>query len=96
MRKFIEKYNTTITIILLFFLLFKGCNDGRELSKIRKDVDMIKDSTYTKTELKLVLKAEGLRAEKRMIQSTDRKMMDVLRQSAIDQELNDIENKIKK
>lgn len=96
MRKFIEKYNTTITIIMLFFLLFKGCNDGRELSKIRKDVDMIKDSTYTKTELKLVLKAEGLRAEKRMIQSTDRKMMDVLRQSAIDQELNDIENKIKK
>jgi hypothetical protein len=96
MLKFIEKYNSTITMILLFFLLIKGCSDGRELSKIRKDVDIIKDSTYTKTELKLILKSEGLRAEKRMIQSTDRKMLDVLRQSAIDQELNDIENKIKK
>jgi hypothetical protein len=37
------------------------------------------------------LQIEGLKAEKRMIQSTDRKMMDVQRQSAIDEEIKSLE-----
>jgi hypothetical protein len=39
------------------------------------------------------LRLEGLRAEKRMIQSTDRKMLDVTRQAEIDKEINALENK---
>jgi hypothetical protein len=35
---------------------------------------------------------EGLKAEKRMIQSTDRKIMDVNRQSQIDLEIKKLEN----
>jgi DNA-binding XRE family transcriptional regulator len=34
---------------------------------------------------------EGLKAEKRMIQSTDRKMLDVTRQSVIDTEIEKLE-----
>jgi hypothetical protein len=39
------------------------------------------------------LRIEGLRAEKRMIQSTDRKMLDVTRQSEIDEEINALGSK---
>jgi hypothetical protein len=37
------------------------------------------------------IKIEGLKVEKRMIQSTDRKMMDVNRQSEIDKELKTLQ-----
>ena len=35
---------------------------------------------------------EGLKSEKRMIQSTDRKILDVNRQSQIDKEISSLEN----
>ena len=47
----------------------------------------------TKEELKKMLTIEGLKAEKRMIQSTDRKILDVNRQSEIDKEIQVLEGK---
>ena len=38
------------------------------------------------------LKIEGLKSEKRMIQATDRKILDVQRQNEIEKEINKIEN----
>ena len=38
-------------------------------------------------EFNIILQIEGLKTEKRMIQSTDRKILDVNRQSEIDKEL---------
>jgi hypothetical protein len=49
----------------------------------------LKDTVATKQDLEI----EGLRAEKRMIQSTDRRMMDVNRQSEIDSKLKNLENR---
>jgi hypothetical protein len=46
----------------------------------------------TKEDMMKELKKEGLKAEKRMIQSTDRKMLDVTRQTQIDEELKNLEN----
>ena len=40
-----------------------------------------------------MLTIEGLKAEKRMIQSTDRKILDVNRQSEIDKEIQVLEGK---
>jgi hypothetical protein len=60
------------------------------LTKIRKEITAIKDSTYTKTELNKKLKIMSLETEKRFIQSTDRKIMDVNRQSQIDYELQNL------
>jgi hypothetical protein len=37
------------------------------------------------------IKIEGLKSEKRMIQSTDRKILDVNRQSEIDKEISNLE-----
>jgi L-asparaginase II len=60
----------------------KSCGVDREVVKIKKQLTTL-DSIATKKDLEI----EGLKAEKRMIQATDRKMLDVQRQSEIDVEL---------
>jgi len=87
MKKFIQTNFTIIVLVLAVFTFLKSCSDSSKLSKIRKDIQTIKDSTYTKQELNVQLKISGLEAEKRMIQATDRKMLDVQRQSQIDEEI---------
>jgi len=94
MKKFVENNFTVIVLVIALLGLFKSCGDGRELSKMRKEVQTIKDSTYTKEELNLRLQIEGLKAEKRMIQSTDRKILDVNRQTQIDNEIKKLEGKL--
>jgi hypothetical protein len=79
-----------LVITLLSF--FKGCGDGRELTKIRKEIQIIKDSTYTKQEMNVELTIMGLESEKRMIQATDRKLLDVHRQTQIDQEIKKLKS----
>jgi uncharacterized membrane protein (DUF106 family) len=87
MKNFIQKNFTIIVLVIALLGLFKSCGDGRELSKMRKEIESIKDSTYTKEEMDVRLRIEGLKSEKRMIQSTDRKMLDVTRQTEIDKEI---------
>jgi hypothetical protein len=94
MKKFIENNFIVIVLVIAVLTFLKGCGDGRELSKIRKEIGAIKDSTYTKEELNLRLQIEGLKTEKRMIQSTDRKILDVTRQTEIDNELKSLELKL--
>lgn len=90
MKNFIEKNFTIIVLVISLITFFKSCGDGRELSKMRKEIESIKDSTYTKTEMNKELKIMGLEAEKRMIQATDRKLMDVQRQSQIEEEIKNL------
>ena len=87
MKKFIE--NNFVIIVLAITLLgfFKSCGDSRELTKVRQEIEAIKDSTYTKQELNIELQISGLEAEKRMIQATDRKLLDVQRQTQIEEEI---------
>jgi len=87
MKKFVENNFTVIVLVITLLTFFKGCSDSRELSKTRKDIQAIKDSTYTKQELNVELKIMGLEAEKRMIQATDRKILDVQRQTQIEEEI---------
>jgi hypothetical protein len=72
--------------------LLKSCGDSRDLSKIKKEIQAIKDSTYTKDELNRELRISGLEAEKRMIQATDRKLLDVRRQTEIEEEIKKLNN----
>ena len=95
MKKFIQDNFTVIVLGIALLTFFKGCSDSREITKIKNEIKSIKDSTYTKQELNIVLKIEGLRAEKRMIQATDRKMLDVQRQTQIDEELKALEKQVK-
>ena len=64
MKNFIQKNFTTIVLVITLLSFFKGCGDGRELSKIRKEIQIIKDSTYTKQEMNVELIIMGLESEK--------------------------------
>lgn len=92
MKKFIQDNFYVILVVFLTLMFFKSCSDGRELSKLRKEVTIIKDSTYTKSQLDIRLQVEGLKSEKRMIQATDRRMLDVQRQTEIDETIKALEN----
>jgi hypothetical protein len=92
MKKFIQNNFTVIVLVIAVLTLFKSCGDSRELSNIKKEIKTIKDSTYTKKELEVELKIMGLEAEKRMIQATDRKLLDVQRQTQIEQEINQLKS----
>jgi hypothetical protein len=93
MKKFIKDNFTIIVLVIALLSFFKSCGDSKELSKIKKDIQSIKDSTYTKDELNKELKISGLEAEKRMIQATDRKLLDVRRQSEIEVEIKKLNGK---
>ena len=87
MKQFIKNNFVVIVLVISLLSFFKGCSDSRELTKIKNEIKAIKDSTYTKSELNRELKISGLEAEKRMIQATDRKMLDVRRQTEIEEEI---------
>lgn len=87
MKKFLTNNFTVIVLVIALLSFFKSCNDSKDLSKIKKDIQAIKDSTYTKDELDRELKINGLESEKRMIQATDRKLLDVQRQTQIEEEI---------
>lgn len=90
MKKFIKDNFTVIVLVISLLSFFKGCSDSREITKIKTEIKTIKDSTFTKKELGVELKISGLEAEKRMIQATDRKLLDVRRQTEIEEEIKSL------
>lgn len=93
MKKFIQNNFTVIVLVIALLSFFKSCGDSRDISKIKKEIQNIKDSTFTKDELLRELKISGLEAEKRMIQATDRKLLDVRRQTEIEEEIKKLNKK---
>ena len=93
MKKFIQNNFTVIVLVIALLTFLKGCNDTKKLSNIEKEISTIKDSTYTKGELDRELKITGLESEKRMIQATDRKLLDVRRQTEIEEEIKKLNKK---
>lgn len=87
MEKF-KKYREWIVLVLVLILFVKSCGTSTRLEKIEDRTVVLEqkiDESYNK--LQRDLKIEGLKAEKRMIQATDRKIFDVNRQSEIDKEI---------
>ena len=71
-----------------------SCNTKSEVNRLRKNADKLEhkiDSLSSLTVTKKDLQIEGLKTEKRMIQSTDRKILDVNRQSEIDKEIQSLQ-----
>jgi hypothetical protein len=87
MKKFIENNFTIIVLVIAVLTLFKSCGDSRELSKIKSQIKEIKENTFTKYEMKKELTIMGLESENRMIQATDRRLLDVRRQTEIEEEI---------
>jgi len=91
----IKSYSWAITLFLILIILLRQCGVNRDIDKLYKNAKIQSsyiDSLCTKNELNIIVEIEGLKAEKRMIQSTDRKIMDVNRQSKIDIEIKKLEN----
>lgn len=93
MKKFIETNFTVIVLVIALLSFFRSCSETRDVTKIKKEIQTIKDSTFTKDEIRRELKISGLEAEKRMIQATDRKLLDVRRQTEIEEEINRLNRK---
>lgn len=98
---FLDTWSTRIMLPLVFIMFFKTCTTNGKIEKVQEELftqitagdSTIKSVIITKEELKKMLTIEGLKAEKRMIQSTDRKLLDVNRQSEIDKEIQKLEGK---
>jgi hypothetical protein len=64
----------------------KSCSIDSEVSKLKKEAKANQEIINTLPTAKQ-LQIEGLKVEKRMIQATDRKMLDVQRQNVIEKEI---------
>ena len=96
---FLDKWSTRIMFPLILIVFLKTCSTNGKIEKLEKELtkqniktdSIVKVENISKTEIEKMLKIEGLKAEKRMIQSTDRKILDVNRQSEIDKEIEELE-----
>lgn len=94
--KFIDLHFNKIVLGLLIVMFLKQCTTSSRVASLEKQAKIANsrlDSLITRDELKKAVTVEGLKSEKRMIQSTDRKILDVNRQSEIDKELQKLEAK---
>lgn len=92
-KNFMEKYGL---LIILCLTVLSTCstsmNRKRSEKKILNELDSIKiEIKRLEKDFEKEIKVEGLKVEKRMIQSTDRKILDVNRQAEIDKELQLLE-----
>lgn len=85
--KFIEQNKNLIIIALLIFIFINSCNNNSKINKLTTKVDSLNVKSVTLKQLEKIVITEGLKSEKRMIQSTDRKILDLDRQKEIDEEL---------
>ena len=96
---FLDNWSNLIDLLLVLIIFLKTCSTNSKIEKNQKDLtteiqvkdSIIKTKIISKEELKKMITIEGLKVEKRMIQSTDRKILDVNRQSEIDKEITELE-----
>jgi hypothetical protein len=98
-NKFFKNHGTKVIVILLILIYFKSCGVSGELNGVKKEtkhlqikINELEDKIY-ELPTKVDLEIEGLRSEKRMIQASDRRILDVQRQTEIDNEIKILKNK---
>lgn len=92
LEQFIDRNYRRIFFFLLIVIFVNTCGNptkslNKKIDTLSQKIDSLEAITVTKKDLKI----EGLKSEKRMIQSTDRKILDVNRQSEIDKEITSLE-----
>lgn len=83
---FLEKHGTKVVLVLLLLTYMKSCSIDSEVTKLKKEAKANQE-IINKLPTSKDLQIEGLKSEKRMIQATDRKILDVQRQTQIEQEI---------
>lgn len=101
LNQFFKDHGNKLISILLILIYFKSCGMNRDITRLKKEFEktsvvtselIIESSDLTIDLIKELptnrdLKIEGLNVEKRMIQATNRKMLDVQRQNEIEREI---------
>jgi PBP1b-binding outer membrane lipoprotein LpoB len=91
---FLDKWGMRISTLLILIVFLKTCSTNGRIDKIQDNLEVTNSKVDTLAiELRKEMKIEGLKSEKRMIQATDRKMLDVQRQNAIEQEIAELQSK---
>jgi hypothetical protein len=101
MQDFTNNKTVRLSFFVLLFLLtfLNNCNTSRNakaVHKLEREVDSLRvelQALPSDKDFETALQIEGLKVEKRMIQSTDRKILDVQRQSDIEKEISALEKK---
>jgi hypothetical protein len=83
---FIDAWGVRIMFLLVVITFFKTCTTNSRVESVNDSVDSLS------VKLRKEIKIEGLKSEKRAIQASDRKILDVTRQTQIDQEISKISN----
>lgn len=104
--EFTDKYGLMIILILVLFLFFRTCGMNVENKNYNTQLNERIDSLDNKfnnqmDSINYILKKsiierqiEGLKTEKRMIQATNRSMLDVNRQNEIEKEIDKLNEKL--
>jgi cell division protein FtsX len=82
---FIDVWGIRIMFFLVIITFLKTCNTNSKVQDVNDSVDSLS------VKLRKEIKIEGLKSEKRAIQASDRKILDVNRQTEIDQEISKLE-----
>ena len=92
---FLTEHGTKLILVLLLLTYMKSCSINSDVEKLKKEFKTqseVVNSLPTRTDVQI----EALKAEKRMIQATDRKMLDVQRQNEIEKEISALQDSAKK
>ena len=82
---FIDAWGVRIMFFLVIIIFFKTCTTNTKVQNVNDSVDSLS------VKLRKEIKIEGLKSEKRAIQASDRKILDVNRQTEIDQEISKLD-----
>jgi hypothetical protein len=84
MLEFLDKWGVRISTVLVLIIFLKTCSTNTRVDKARLEMQKNNEKIDSITiQLRKEIRIEGLESERRMIQSTDRDIMDVNRQSKI-------------
>ena len=89
--EFINKYGIVIIVPLILIMFLKTCSTNGRVDGVTKEVEMTNQKMDTlKLEIQKEIQLEGLRSEKRMIQSISRTLIDRDREREIDKEIDNL------
>jgi hypothetical protein len=54
MKQFIKNNFATIVLVLALLSLLKSCGDSKELQKLRKEVEVVKEQSASKEEIEIL------------------------------------------
>ncbi len=91
--EFLDTWGIRVSSVLVLIIFFKTCSTNTRVEKVRETANKTNERVDSLTiQLRKEIKIEGLESERRMIQSTDREMMDVTRQERIETIVDSLRN----